>query len=113
MEREKKVYSIYALHPKGKNFTPEQTYVGKTKRELRSRFYNHKSHSREGNTKVNQYICEFGPENMEMELIERCVGEREAARLEGYWAEVLGAGLNSDRPGSCIGPTSKEYHRNN
>ena len=40
---EEKVYKIYALHPKGKEFGPEQTYVGKTSVGVEERFGLHRS----------------------------------------------------------------------
>ena len=109
--KEGRVYEIYALHPKGKDFTPKQTYVGKTSIGLRERFGLHKSDSRRFDSKISRFIREFGAENLEMELIERCKGHLEAAQLEGYWAEVLGAGLNSEMPGSHTGVSKKEYRR--
>ena len=109
---EEKVYEIYALHPKGKDFTPEQTYVGKTSVGLWQRFYLHKSESKKKGSKVNRFIYEFGAENLEMELIERCVGYKEAAPLpRKYWAGVLGSGLNTYKPGSFTLVGKKEYGR--
>ena len=109
---EEKVWEIYALHPKGKEFGPEQTYVGKTCCGLEKRLSIHKSDSTRRNSKVNRFIREFGIGNMEMELIERCLDPLEAVRVESYWAEVLEAGLNEVKPGSMIlAGGKKEYKR--
>ena len=86
-------------------------HVGKTTMGLRERLRCHRKNSKNSNSKVNRFIREFGVGNMEMELIERCVGYKEAARLEGFWANFLGAGLNTTNPGSYIVTGKRVYDR--
>ena len=95
----KKDFSIYDLHPKGKNFEPEETYIGKTVQTLGDHFGGHVRDSRRRDWKVSRFIRERGSESHEMELIETSHDSMEALHLESYWCEFLGAGLNTRRPG--------------
>ena len=95
-------YYIYCLH----NDDLPEYYVGHTK-DLKERIRCHKKDSKKINYKVYKYINDNGGmNNFKMEVLDEVYCNlQEAAKLERYYTELLGATLNSNVPGR----THKEY----
>ena len=95
-------FYIYCIH----NDDLPEYYVGHTK-NVYHRWHKHKNKSKTENYKVYQYINNNGGiDNFKMEVLDEiyCSLE-EAAKLERYYTELLGATLNTQVPSR----TKQEY----
>ena len=115
---EEKEYKIYGLHPKGKDFTPAQTYVCKTSLSFERRLCNHMHDSKMWDSKVACFLKGKDPDDLEMELLEVVGSPTEASFLESYYWQLLGPGLDTQEPSSwlLLGDNfsyNKRWHRNN
>jgi predicted GIY-YIG superfamily endonuclease len=95
-------YYIYCLH----NENVPEYYVGHTV-DLNQRWHKHKNTCKKKNYKVYQYIRDNGGiDNFKMEVLyETYCSLEEAAKLERYYTELLGATLNTQVPNR----SKKEY----